>query len=968
METLQINSVGKVRKARQDGRDYLVAPMVMIRPGVLSGSKGSLLYQESDIAENHSQWDKIPVVVDHPFDAQGNSISAKSPGVLDKQGIGHVFKSRIHNGSLKAEAWIDIQKANKVDSSIVSSLKSGRPMEISTGLYTQNSPAPPNSVHNGRAYQFIATQYVADHLAVLRGQNGACSVSDGCGLNVNQLVANARAVYENLTENEKSVWDRIANYNPNHDTKGQFSSDDSAGSDKDWNNRTVSERSSTLSSAAKDASTRANSDKSYKASKSHVDAANTHSLAATVHHTASQSTSGAAREHHLAKVNEHLLAAGKHFATAEKLRNPGPTPGFSDYHKLAGNQNMSVWEKLANNSITKGHGYEKPPQVDAKEEEDAKDNNEDEEQAKGTEPGAGAKAKPYVDTDPNYQQVGNDDGEEMTDNFKKLTANAYENAVAVYNRDWPAAKRDKLSNKDFAGPNQSFPIQDQTDVDSAAKLIGHAQDPAGVKSRIVSIAKRKGLNIPDAWKETTNACGPNCNCASCKAKKLADNAGGDSTQTAPAVKAPGASVPDPDAAEPKSSMPPSIIPPTKGIAPPTAGAPPGGKPGAAPTAPPPIPDETVKPALKTTDKNKDVALNTQTVWDKLSGNQVADVTANEFVDDDQRRAFFGHLAARAEQSDKAKGLSTKAKASGSPTMHKRAANAHREAQKNYEKGSKEYRSHGRSAAFHASQLSTNSRGDEAMAGKLTLTANDRSEIMDALVTNCACQETERATLNALSDETLITLTTNAMPPALAKALAAKQGKKGGGKPSMDDQDEDDDKGEEYEDEDMRDNMGPSNFTGSGDNSGENENTEIGSTDDRKNYPKGKTTHNRQMSVNEFMAMAPPEVQSMVRNAARLDAQEKQKLIHVIVSNANNPYSEQRLNKMKTEDLRPLAKLAGVSRQRAPMFQQQAEEPVANYYGAASPDLIDNSAGEIDNDFLPLPTVNFEDTGAKKAHA
>lgn len=75
----------------------------------------------------------------------------------------------------------------------------------------------------------------------------------------------------------------------------------------------------------------------------------------------------------------------------------------------------------------------------------------------------------------------------------------------IYNRDWPQAKRDKLPSEDFAGPHQSFPIQKQSDVQAAMHLTGKADDPEAVKSRIRSIAKRKGLTVPDSLKSTTNS-------------------------------------------------------------------------------------------------------------------------------------------------------------------------------------------------------------------------------------------------------------------------------------------------------------------------------------------------------------------------------------------------------------------------------------------------------------------------------
>jgi hypothetical protein len=74
-----------------------------------------------------------------------------------------------------------------------------------------------------------------------------------------------------------------------------------------------------------------------------------------------------------------------------------------------------------------------------------------------------------------------------------------DDGVAVF-RDWTAEERDALPPEDFAGPQKTFPIADQADVDAAARLLGRAKNPDAVRSKIVAIARRKGLAIPDAWK------------------------------------------------------------------------------------------------------------------------------------------------------------------------------------------------------------------------------------------------------------------------------------------------------------------------------------------------------------------------------------------------------------------------------------------------------------------------------------
>ncbi len=185
MEHLLINTTGTIRYDSFGGKDYIVAPMSLISPGVLAGSKGPLLYPEEEISNNVDAWNHIPLVVYHPTE-NGNPVSARTPTVLNRQGIGFIFKAKISNNKLVAEGWFDVENTNKVDSRIVESLESSKPIELSTGLYTRNERAEDGAVHNGKAYDFIAREYKPDHVAVLPDQIGACSIEDGCGVLVNK--------------------------------------------------------------------------------------------------------------------------------------------------------------------------------------------------------------------------------------------------------------------------------------------------------------------------------------------------------------------------------------------------------------------------------------------------------------------------------------------------------------------------------------------------------------------------------------------------------------------------------------------------------------------------------------------------------------------------------------------------------------------------------------------------------------
>lgn len=68
-------------------------------------------------------------------------------------------------------------------------------------------------------------------------------------------------------------------------------------------------------------------------------------------------------------------------------------------------------------------------------------------------------------------------------------------------KDLSQSERDAIDDSDFAGPHRSFPIDSQEHLNSAAKLIGHADDPAAVKSKAISIARRKGYSLPDSWQD-----------------------------------------------------------------------------------------------------------------------------------------------------------------------------------------------------------------------------------------------------------------------------------------------------------------------------------------------------------------------------------------------------------------------------------------------------------------------------------
>jgi hypothetical protein len=181
-------AAAKTKRVTWNGRDYIVAPLTLIVPGVLPGSQGPLLYPPEEVRKNPTDWNGMPIVVYHPLGPDGKPTSARDPQILEKSGIGTVFNGKA-TGKLAAEGWFDVQRTKEIDNRVLEALEKGKPMELSTGLTLRQYPVPEGTVHNGPGrtgpYVAIARDYKPDHLAILPDQRGACGIKDGCGLLVN---------------------------------------------------------------------------------------------------------------------------------------------------------------------------------------------------------------------------------------------------------------------------------------------------------------------------------------------------------------------------------------------------------------------------------------------------------------------------------------------------------------------------------------------------------------------------------------------------------------------------------------------------------------------------------------------------------------------------------------------------------------------------------------------------------------
>jgi len=190
---------------------------------------------------------------------------------------------------------------------------------------------------------------------------------------------------------------------------------------------------------------------------------------------------------------------------------------------------------------------------------------------------------------------------------------------------------------------------------------------------------------------------------------------------------------------------------------------------------------------------------------------------------------------------------------------------------------------------------------QALINEIVVNTEFSEEALDSLTDNQLVALAEPEKLNELVN--------NAMPPALAKGLAAK--KAGKAAPVEDDE-------EDMEEDDMEDEEEPA--------------------------PKKDMTALRRpkMSANQWMASAPPELQRLVANAQRVEADRRNQLIETITANTNCPFDEEALMARSLEDLEAFAAMAGGS----------SGAPNYNYAGASG--FVGNSNVEA----LPMPGADY----------
>jgi hypothetical protein len=180
--TTNMKAGSAVRYEMLDEVEHIVVPMVMIVEGVHNGSQGPVLYEAPDMQKVVHAWNHKPILNDHPLFSNGTT--ACDVEVINKQRLGIVLNNTIDrkNGVARwrCEAWLNIKNCADKAADLLDLIEKGEMVEVSTGLFI--NPIGAEGTWNEESYTARATDMQPDHLAILLGKKGACSIQDGGGL------------------------------------------------------------------------------------------------------------------------------------------------------------------------------------------------------------------------------------------------------------------------------------------------------------------------------------------------------------------------------------------------------------------------------------------------------------------------------------------------------------------------------------------------------------------------------------------------------------------------------------------------------------------------------------------------------------------------------------------------------------------------------------------------------------------
>lgn len=170
-------SPDEVRRESMNGKEYLVFPLKPIKPMRLH--RGYV--PEEHVRKSTPDWNGTPLTLNHPKNAEGQTVSANSPEVVEKNWLGYAFNfPHEPQEEPQGEGWIDIEEARSIGGEaeeIIERLDNGESVSVSSSY--RGDQLPPGE-YDGEHRDQVRGNIRPDHIAILPNKDGKCSIEDGC--------------------------------------------------------------------------------------------------------------------------------------------------------------------------------------------------------------------------------------------------------------------------------------------------------------------------------------------------------------------------------------------------------------------------------------------------------------------------------------------------------------------------------------------------------------------------------------------------------------------------------------------------------------------------------------------------------------------------------------------------------------------------------------------------------------------
>lgn len=167
-----------IRREKRNGKDYIIVPSATLPDDVVMNG---IKYPAAEIEKSYQTLDRTFAPLGHPM-IGNNYVSAGEPEAINDYYVGaHNENVRRENGRVFLDKAIDVEVANRTEKgrALLEAINTGSPIHTSTGVFleTEDSADP--------GYSKIAKNMFFDHDAILIGEEGAATPSQGVGVFVN---------------------------------------------------------------------------------------------------------------------------------------------------------------------------------------------------------------------------------------------------------------------------------------------------------------------------------------------------------------------------------------------------------------------------------------------------------------------------------------------------------------------------------------------------------------------------------------------------------------------------------------------------------------------------------------------------------------------------------------------------------------------------------------------------------------